>query len=159
MDPKIWGPKLWFISHAISFNYPEIPTQTDKENHIAWFTLYKDMIMCEVCKKHYSEHFAKHPVDKHLGSRDDLIRWVWQLHNKVNESLNKTPWTFEQMMEHYSKIFSQTCTINANKCTAPTEPPKPSKNIFSWNYVILFIMNALIIGILFLIYLKKKNNV
>jgi hypothetical protein len=159
MDPKIWGPKLWFISHAISFNYPEIPTQTDKENHIAWFTLYKDMIMCEVCKKHYSEHFAKHPVDKHLGSRDDLIRWVWQLHNKVNESLNKTPWTFEQMMEHYSKIFSQTCTINANKCTAPTEPPKPSKNIFSWNYVILFIMNALIIGILFLIYFKKKNNV
>jgi len=159
MDPKIWGPKLWFISHAISFNYPEIPTQTDKENHIAWFTLYKDMIMCEVCKKHYSEHFAKHPVDKHLGSRDDLIRWVWQLHNKVNESLNKTPWTFEQMMEHYSKIFSQTCTINANKCSAPTEPPKPSKNIFSWNYVILFIMNALIIGILFLIYFKKKNNV
>jgi hypothetical protein len=159
MDPKIWGPKLWFISHAISFNYPENPTQDDKENHIAWFKLYKDMIMCEVCKQHYSEHFAKDPVDNHLDSREDLIKWVWQLHNKVNESLNKTPWSFEQMMDHYSKIFSQKCTINANKCTAPTETPKPSKNIFNWNYAILFVMNTLIIGILFLIYFKKKNNV
>jgi hypothetical protein len=161
MDPTIWGPKLWFISHAIAFNYPENPTQADKDNHKQWFELYKFMIMCDVCRKHYAEHLLKNPIDNNLNSRDDLIKWVWQLHNTVNESLGKAPWTFEQMMDHYTKIFSKKCSINANKCSAT--PPihnqqnnkKPSSNI---NYIILLLMNFLIIAILFLIYFKKKNT-
>ena len=32
MDPKIWGPKLWFISHSIAFNYPDVPTETETKS-------------------------------------------------------------------------------------------------------------------------------
>ena len=23
MDPNVWGPKLWFVMHTISLNYPK----------------------------------------------------------------------------------------------------------------------------------------
>ena len=159
MDPKIWGPKLWFISHSIAFNYPDVPTETDKLNHIQWFNLYKTMIMCEVCKQHYSDHIQKKPIENNLDSKTSLIKWVWELHNSVNESLGKNIWTYEQMYEHYSKIFSQKCSINANKCAPPTPPPIPEKCSMknSLNVVFLICMNVVIIGILILIYFRNKK--
>ena len=158
MDPKLWGPKLWFISHAVAFNYPDNPTEEDKANHKTWFDLYKTMIMCEVCKEHYIEHTSKNPIDGFLDSKNDLIKWVWILHNAVNESIGKNAWSYDQMYEHYSKIFSQKCSINHNKCEKPKISEKCSKKN-SFNIFLLICMNLVIIGILILIYFKKKNSV
>ena len=162
MDPKIWGPKLWFVSHSVAFNYPENPTENDKQTRKQWFALYKDIIMCDVCKQHYREHWDKNPIDPYLKNRDGLIKWVWMLHNSVNESIGKNKWSFEQMMEHYSNIFGQKCTINtSNKCTQ-----KPNNNNqhqansqFGSNFYILLTMNLVIVLILFLIYKKNIVNI
>ena len=151
MDPRIWGPKLWFISHAIAFNYPDKPTDQEKEAHRKWFELYKDIIMCEVCRNHYREHYAEDPVENHLENKEQLIKWVWNLHNAVNESIGKNKWSFEQMMEHYNEIFGNKCTIKANKCS------KTKKADVDYNLYILIFMNVIILLILLSFLLTKKN--
>ena len=37
MDPKIWGPKVWFVIHTVALNYPNNPTYQDKRNHEDFF--------------------------------------------------------------------------------------------------------------------------
>ena len=37
MDPTIWGPKLWFVIHTVTFNYPSNPTNIDKKVHFDFF--------------------------------------------------------------------------------------------------------------------------
>jgi hypothetical protein len=36
------------------------------------------------------------PVEQAVGSRDDLIYWVFQLHNKVNMNLGKREFSFDE---------------------------------------------------------------
>ena len=40
MEPKIWGPFMWFILHIISFNYPDKPSPFDKDG---WYDT-KDVV-------------------------------------------------------------------------------------------------------------------
>ena len=39
LDPKIWGPKYWFVFHTIALNYPLKPNETSKKKNI--MILYK----------------------------------------------------------------------------------------------------------------------
>ena len=55
MDPNVWGPKLWFMMHTISLNYPENPTILDKKNNQVFFNNLQNIIPCDLCKQHYSE--------------------------------------------------------------------------------------------------------
>ena len=44
MDPKIWGPFLWYILHIISFNYPINPSYADKRIYHDFYVNFKDLI-------------------------------------------------------------------------------------------------------------------
>jgi len=37
MDPKVWGPKLWFVIHTIALNYPDNPSYDQKRIHEDFF--------------------------------------------------------------------------------------------------------------------------
>jgi hypothetical protein len=104
MKPEIWGPHLWFIMHLISFEYPERPTEMDKRIYHDFYTSLKDVIPCEMCKKHYRDHITKYPLTPHLDTRDTLVKWVIQVHNFVNASLGKPMLNIQQVMEIYSKV-------------------------------------------------------
>ena len=89
MDPNIWGPKMWFVLHTMSFAYPENPTDFDKENYNNFFNSLTNMIPCTVCKAHYTEHTKKNPIAPHLHSKNSLVKYVVELHNEVNKILGK----------------------------------------------------------------------
>ena len=55
MDNKIWGPKLWHKLHTISFNYPNKPTEKDKENMYFYFSNLKNILPCDYCKVNYKK--------------------------------------------------------------------------------------------------------
>jgi hypothetical protein len=118
MDPTRWGPKLWFMLHTISFNYPDLPTYNDKVNTKNFYEILRYIIPCEVCRVHYSEHLGNMPIDNYLDSKESLINWVLKLHNTVNESINKPTWSLEQLKNHYSQIYSEKCNINKGKCSS-----------------------------------------
>ena len=102
--PRIWGPHLWYMLHIISFSYPEQPTEYDKRVYHDFYSSLKDIIPCELCRKHYRDHFNKYPITPHLDTRGNLIKWVIQVHNFVNISLNKPTLTDEQVIAMYTTL-------------------------------------------------------
>ena len=104
MDARIWGPHLWFVLHIITFTYPENPTYHDKLSYKEFFTNIKNVIPCDECKKHYSEHITKYPITPHLDRKADLIKWLIQIHNFTNISLNKPTYTIEEVMAKYKTM-------------------------------------------------------
>ena len=83
MDPKIWGPSAWLFLHTITFNYPNNPTKEDKENIHKFFDSLKYTIPCRTCKEHYKDNLKNIPIK--LDSKDDLIEWLFDIHNSVNK--------------------------------------------------------------------------
>lgn len=104
MDPKIWGPFMWFILHIISFNYPEKPTPFDKQSYRDFFNSLKHVIPCKECKKHYTKNIQEHPITPHLDNKKHLIEWLIKIHNLVNISLNKKIYTTDEVLKTYETL-------------------------------------------------------
>ena len=143
MLPEIWGPHLWFMLHIISFEYPKNPTEYDKRIYHDFYTALKDVIPCEICKKHYRTHIHKHPLSPHLDRRADLIQWVIDVHNVVNASLNKTMLTTPEVMEIYKNIkpVSPFASIDTEAIIA-----KHRDKDFSRIYFLIILAGIIIIG-------------
>lgn len=104
MEPKIWGPFMWFILHIISFNYPEKPTPYHKQSYRDFFNSLKHVIPCEQCRKHYTTHIQEYPITPHLDSKKHLIEWLIYIHNMVNVSLNKRTFTTDEVLTVYENL-------------------------------------------------------
>ena len=104
MNPEIWGSHLWYILHIISFTYPNNPSEFDKRSYHDFYTSIKDVLPCEICKKHYKQHLATYPITPHLDSKENLIKWVIQIHNFANMSLNKPILEPNEVIYIYSKL-------------------------------------------------------
>ena len=101
MNPKFWGPHAWVFLHSVTMNYPKNPSQQDKQKYRDFFKSMERVLPCEKCAFHYSKHIDEFPIDPALESRDTLVRWLIQIHNEVNISLNKPEYTYEQVIEEY----------------------------------------------------------
>jgi hypothetical protein len=142
MDSSIWGPHAWFFLHSISFNYPEIPTEMDKRNMLAFSINIGELLPCEYCKMHFKEYFAKNPIQKHLSSKTTVIHWFINLHNSVNRRLTKPEMDFNQVIKLYKKKYQkQSKIVTTWKC------------LTYFNYFIVFIA-----VIILLIYLVKHSD-
>ena len=88
MDPAIWGPHFWFVLHLVSFHYPDNPNQKHKDAYKSFYNSIQGVLPCQNCRRH-SKLFKSYPIEPHIDSKLDLIRWVNQIHNFVNAKLGK----------------------------------------------------------------------
>ena len=103
MEPTIWGPPAWKFLHTITFQYPEYPTDKDKKEYFIFFNSLRNVLPCPNCREHYSNNFQKYPI--RLESRNDLIEWLIDIHNEVNEMTQKRKYSYEEVYEIYNEIF------------------------------------------------------
>ena len=96
MSPDVWGPIFWQTMHIVSLGYNPEPSKQEQEDAVKLYTSLKTMLPCGICRAHYSEFLREMPIEHAVGSRDDLIYWVFQLHNKVNMNLGKREFTFDE---------------------------------------------------------------
>ena len=132
MEPNIWGPPAWTFLHSVTLNYPDIPSSEHKTNYKKFFESLGDVLPCPTCKKHYKENIIKHPI--RLDSKDDLTKWLVDIHNKVNEKNDKIIFSYKQFNEKYEKLYSQ--------------------NKVNWLKIALFVV---LIALIFKLYKKKYN--
>ncbi len=106
MDTKFWGPSGWRLLHLISFTYDEKNKKAVKE----FFELLPFVLPCKFCRASLTEYMDEDPVD--LSSRVALSKWLWRIHNKVNEKLRgqgllkeKDP-SFESVKKMYEDRIS-----------------------------------------------------
>ena len=110
-DPNFWGPALWTSLHTISFDYPDHPSGTDKQNYNMFFHSLKQVLPCDQCRKHYTKFIEEtSPIEPALKNRDTLTRWLVNLHNVVNERLQKGIVTYESVKEKYDNLSGKCST-------------------------------------------------
>jgi len=107
---NIWGPSGWTFLHTITFNFPDNPSDRDKHNYYNFFNNLKYILPCEKCKKHYIENSKD--LNENLDSKDDLVKWLIGIHNKVNELNGKKIWTYDEVYNKYEKLYNPSNTIN-----------------------------------------------
>jgi len=102
IKPEIWGPHGWKFIHYISLGYPEEPTEEQKNLYKNFYYSLQDVLPCDKCAKNYNQNLINNPIDNHLNSRDSLIKWVIDIHNKVNQDLNKPQLDYEEALSLYT---------------------------------------------------------
>jgi hypothetical protein len=135
---RIWGPSGWLFLHCVSFGYPykidpTNPEHLEKQNDYYRFFYYLGKVMpCKYCRNSYMDFFNKQSPISKLGSRKEFTKWLYDIHNMVNEKLGvpecEIP-KFEEIEEKYQS-FRASCTPltteqrNSNSvkgCTVPAD--------------------------------------
>ena len=94
MTPDVWGPIFWRTMHIVSLGYSPNPTEQEQTATKQFYESLQYVIPCPICREHYSHILSSMPP--RVESRDALIEWVFEVHNKVNEQLGKPQFTWEQ---------------------------------------------------------------
>lgn len=125
---KIWGNPAWTFLHCVTFAYPDNPTPEQIQGYKSFFTSLQYVLPCIFCRQSYSK-FILEPdtlLDENvLKTSKTLIRWLYNIHNKVNDKLDtKYEITYEEFYEKYES-YRTTCHYNADgKCAIPIENKK-----------------------------------
>jgi hypothetical protein len=121
MMTKVWGPAGWLFLHAITFGYPyainpENPDHaTKQEDYYKFFYYLGKVLPCKYCRESYQEFMNKlSPIDK-LNTRKELTRWMYDLHNLVNDKLNvpmrERP-SFEEVEKTYENYRARCAALH-----------------------------------------------
>lgn len=164
---SMWGPPGWRYLHSVAHGYPESPADYDslhenpvgstESNYKMFFSMVGKTLPCRLCRDSYIQFVSENPV--RAGSRQELTRWLWEIHNKVNEKLGRTYEfaDFDSTTKYYEG-FRAKCTPNSKGCTEALHP------IRNRCFIIISYMNNRIPVILlvlslfaFLLCRKEKN--
>lgn len=138
MMTKVWGPAGWLFLHCVTFGYPYTINKDNKdhltkpEDYYKFFYYLGKVLPCKYCRDSYMEFFATLNLQGNLDTRENLVRWLYDMHNKVNHKLG-TPEcnipTFEALKDKYEryrakckKTSEEEREVNKSKgCVAPAD--------------------------------------
>ena len=107
MNSNIWGPGAWTLLHSITFNYPKTPSQQNKNEYADFFYALANVLPCSVCQNHFRKNLNDLPIKLHLQSRNDLVKWLFEIHNLVNIQINKKTITFKKFQNVYKNLYNK----------------------------------------------------
>jgi len=92
-----WGPHIWKILHYHAECAGASVLLADEIR--AWTSLLRHtegVLACATCREHYRAWRSTHPVEEFIGRdkdtfRDLLRRWLWDLHEYVNDTKEVPP--------------------------------------------------------------------
>lgn len=179
MMTKVWGPAGWLFLHSVSFGYPlkiDNSNASKKIEYKVFFESVGDILPCKYCRESYNKYIQEIPIDDHLNSRDALVKWLYLIHNKVNNKLNVPECdipTLEEVKEKYEKYrakckqsFSET---EVKGCVVPQDGVKKfcklsvvdEKEFFTnsdINYCLIFLLAVIVIILILYLLFKNKNK-
>ncbi len=142
---RLWGPSGWQFLHCVTFGYPykidpTKPEHIEKQNDYYRFFYYLGKVLpCRYCRDSYMDFLTKKSLMSNLETRKDITKWLYDIHNMVNDKLGvpqcERP-SFEELEDKYQS-FRASCkplseeqrTNNANKgCVVPADG-KPKRSV------------------------------
>ena len=108
-----WGPILWSLLHGLAEHAgrPVTPLYAEDERHnwLQFFRQTGEIIPCPTCKEHYIAYLKENPVDAlktmHPEEFREWIRtWFWDIHQWVNEQLEKPSFPKESLSPTYASL-------------------------------------------------------
>ena len=161
INPVLWGHHLWKFMHYLTLSYPDNPSENDKFKYKNFFTIIGDYLPCEKCRVNYKEETLtnKHPLTNDaLSSRDNLVYWLYSLHNIVNNSLNKKEFTVKNFNDIYINNINNINNVNnATNSNNTNNANNTNNNNFTILNTVILIIILIIFSIPIVIY-KKYNK-
>lgn len=87
MDTRFWGPSGWQFYHLVASTYPEKPDAITQRKYELFFVAMKDVLPCRFCRESTTKFMEELPLHPAMKNRETLTKWLYDLHNKVNEKL------------------------------------------------------------------------
>lgn len=134
--PEIIGPGMWFKIHT---NAVHAITPVLKSAFAVNINKLCDSFRCKVCQPHFRLFIDTHPFINYNNMFDDrgrdigYFKWTWELHNSVNNRLDKPCPTLEEAYNYYLDATAGTCETcgrpgssgHSVKAALPTPVPIP----------------------------------
>jgi hypothetical protein len=113
MLTSVWGPSMWHFLHTMSFNYPVHPTKEDKIKYFDFVYSIKNILPCGKCRVNLKSNFGKKPLKMcHMLSRDTFSKYIYELHEVINDMLGKkSNLSFDVVRDRYEH-FRARCVQN-----------------------------------------------
>jgi len=122
---KVWGPLGWVFLHSVTFGYPIEPTFAQKEHYRTFFTNIGNIFPCKYCRDSYKDFIQEIPLDNYvLDTRDNLVEWLWKIHNRVNKKLGTKQTGLGNVKTRYEKYRASCSKGKQIGCTIPMSGKK-----------------------------------
>jgi hypothetical protein len=164
--PTCWGPFLWGFIHSIAYVYNPL---TDKEKYYDFFSNMGFILPCDECRIHYVQNLNKQELMIALQSNENLFKWTYDLHNKVNlqTGVPESKWpSYESVKQRYSS-YEATCSDIPGVCGSNSSVKRGIKMVEQFGPIneeqIPYIASTttlgilLLIAIIYIIYLSTKS--
>ena len=111
----VWGPAVWHSLHTISFNYPTKPSLENKKHYMNFILSLKYVLPCGKCRENLKKNLKKLPLKMgDMKSRETFSRYIYNLHELINEMLNKkSNLSYDDIRERYENFRA--------RCNTPTK--------------------------------------
>lgn len=98
-----WGPAMWHYLHMMSFNYPVNPTNDDKKHYKEFIINLQNVLPCKYCRINLKKNLKSLPLtNKDMESREAFSKYIYNLHEHINNMLNKkSNLSYEDVRERY----------------------------------------------------------
>jgi hypothetical protein len=105
LNPEVWGPQYWFVMHTVALTYPVSPSADTKKQYYEFFMSLPNMLPTRDAARTMHSLLDRYSIAPYLDTRDSLVSWVHQAHNKVNEQLNKPQIDLDEMLRRYHAAY------------------------------------------------------
>ena len=111
MLTAVWGPSLWHYLHIMSFNFPNDPTNLQKQKYKQLIENLKYTLPCKYCRINLVKNLKVLPLKEcHFKNRKTFSYYIYKLHEHINEMLGKkSGLSYEQVRQRYEN-FRARCT-------------------------------------------------
>lgn len=152
VSKSTWGPSAWIYLHVVTLAAPENFSEESSTDYFQFFTLVGRTLPCAICRKHYEDYIYQYPPQ--FKNRQQIVRWLFDLHNDVNMRLNKNVLTYEQFIQLYVPVnmmstYGVSPSITVNEKTNKENYSKRS------TYFIIIIAVIILLAICFQIYINR----
>jgi hypothetical protein len=128
MATAAWGGQMWFCLHVVAQNYPPKPSDEDRVHYHNYFVDLQHVLPCGGCRENYAQNLKDTGFGPEVfDSRHTLTRFIWALHNTVNERLQKPTRDFESTRDFYEQFRARCRKRTARRESGCVDPSRLRK--------------------------------
>jgi hypothetical protein len=85
--------------------YPHHPNAVTKKKYYEFIQNLPLFIPIEAMSGEFSKLIDQYPITPYLDNRESFIRWVWFIHNKINQKLEKPELSLSAFYTKYYESY------------------------------------------------------
>lgn len=111
MKKDVWGPCIWKTLHVLTVKIKDDCFIEQREKLIEMITHICSHLPCPICSTH-AQGMIRRMKLKNVQTKDQLIRFIFLMHNEVNKRLKKKLFIYEDVKAHYESMNTKNILLD-----------------------------------------------